>query len=527
MVPPPAGGEQVQVSMDASPVNEQDFKRLIDKRAQSLLALAAYLAECPHPREALTRPLLGDLLSYSMQLEELLDTYEAGKNCAWCAVRSLTATTKLFSDASYELLHICHRVSSYRLMPVERDFVAATNEALEFTSTVLAHAAEEMLTQARGLGLSIPHKADIENFYEERSVQGLFPHHCGARQVETVAETVTLLATAFLNLASESEDVRAISRSRPEAYATPISPALTEERLRSLEFQFHNLQSQYDTYVSGTEAEHEDKDLPVLRGHASVVFHLLKTATLFAHYYERHVNKQHCATSLFVKFMVEPDALLSVLMNYSVTFIDLYIGRAVSLCQEMLKRYEEEGLIEVPIPKYRGFHVRPSTLISKLVLHYGSKVKMLLGDEVYDAGSPLDLFRANEKINAQKRRWLAKEIVRLGLVPERSEVADPIAIVRSVVLALAEKSKLLMYEQPLELPERICGAEGTLLENVTSETGRLLAMGKIDIGIDMTVQFVGDKRVLADIECLAQHGYGEDNFGNNIALPKKLGYLRR
>jgi hypothetical protein len=523
----PAGEEQVQPTGNAAPVDEQAFKQLLERRAQTLLALAAYLSQCPHPRQVLTRPLAGELHSYSMQLEELLDTYEAGKNCAWCAVRSLMATIKLFSDVSYELLHIRHRAPSYRLPPLERDFVAATKEALEFTSTMLAHAAEEMLTQARGLGINVPQRPDIASDYEERFVEGLFPRHCGARQVETVAETVTLLATAFLNLASESEDVRAVSRTRPHEFSASISPALSEERLRSLEFQFHNLQSQYDTYVAGTEAERQDTDLPALRGHASVVFHLLKTATLFAHYYERHVNKPRCAASSFVKFMVEPDALLSVLMNYSITFIDLYIGRAVALCQEMLKRYEEEGEIEVPIPKYRGFHVRPSTLISKLVLHYGSKVQMLLGEEIYDAGSPLDLFRANEKINAQKRRWLAQEIARLALVPERAEVADPIAVVRSVVLALAERSKLVMYEQPLELPERICGGEGTLLENVTSETGRLLAMGKIDIGIDVTVRFVGDKRVLADIQALAENGYGEDNFGNNITLPKKLAYLRR
>lgn len=306
-----------------------------------------------------------------------------------------------------------------------------------------------------------------------------------------------------------------------------VSAAVSEERLRSLEFQFHNLQSQYDTYVSGTQAEHMDVDLPVLRGHASVVFHLLRIATLFAHYYERHMNKQHCTTAPLAGRVVEPDALLSVLMNYSITFLDLYIGRAVSLCQEMLKRYAEVGRIDVPIPKYRGFHVRPSTLISKLVLHYGSKVQMLLGDEVYDASFSLDLFRANEKINAQKRRWLAREIVRLGLVPEHGESEDAIAVVRTVVLALAEKSKLVMYEQPLELPEKICGSEGTLLERVISETGRLLAMGKIDIGVDMTAQFVGDKRVLADIRILAESGYGEDSFGNNIPLPKQLGYLRR
>jgi hypothetical protein len=171
--------------------------------------------------------------------------------------------------------------------------------------------------------------------------------------------------------------------------------------------------------------------------------------------------------------------------------------------------------------------VRPSTLIAKLVLHYGSKVQMLLGEEVYDAGSSLDLFRANEKINAQKRRWLAKEIVRLELVPEHCDPEDAASIVRSVVLALAQKSKLVLYEQPLELPERTCAGEGTLLEKVTSETARLLAMGKIDIGIDVTAQFVGDTRVLGDIQLLAEHGYGEDNYGNNIPLPKQLAYLRR
>ncbi len=513
--------------MDTNLVNEQEFSGLIEKRARTLLAMVDFLAACDAPREVLNRPFLGELLSQAMQLEELVDTYDAGKNCRWRNLRSLTATVKLFSDASYELVHIQHRVPSYRLMPVQSDFVAATEEALKFTGSVLAQAAREMMHEVRKLDLSVFPRQDIRDTFEERLPAGRLAHDCGARRVDTVAETVALLATAFLNLASESEDVRAASRSRPQEYAIRLSGAISEEHLRSLEFQFHNLQSQYDTHVSGTQAERQDRDLPILRGHASVVFHLLKTATLFAHYYERHVNKPSCATAPFAGLPVKPDALLSVLMNYSITFIDLYIGRAVSLCQEMLKRYAEVGRIEVPIPKYRGFHVRPSTLISKLVRHYGSKVQMLLGDDVYDAGSSLDLFRANEKINAQKRRWLAREIVRLGLVPEPADPQDPVAVVRSVALTLAERGKLLLYEQPLELPERICGTEGTLVERVIAETGRLLAMGKIDIGTDMTAQFVGDKRVLADIQLLAECGYGEDNFGNNVPLPRKLAYLRR
>ena len=50
---------------------------------------------------------------------------------------------------------------TYHLMPVERDFVAATNETLEFTSLVLAQAAKEMLNRARELGLKIPPGSDV------------------------------------------------------------------------------------------------------------------------------------------------------------------------------------------------------------------------------------------------------------------------------------------------------------------------------------------------------------------------------
>jgi len=513
--------------MSTKLVDEQLFLEHIGKRMRKLLGLLNYFSQCDDPRAALTRPLLGDLLSQATQMEEFLDSYGAAKNCRWCTIRSLTATLKSFADISYELIHIRHRAVSYRLLPADRDFIAATEEAIAFTTTTIRDVGREMVHKAKTLNLPIPDLPDLATEYAEESLEGQLPHGCGVRRVETVAETVTTLATEFLNLASESEGVRAASRAKPEDYHLCLTASLREERLRSLEFQFHNLQSQYDTHVSGTEAERQDDDLAVLRGHASVVFHLLRSATVFAHFYERHVNREPCPARHRDPALIKPDALLGALMNYAITFIDQYIGSAVDLCQEMLQRYAEVVEVEVPIPKYRGFHVRPSTLVSKLVLHYGSKVDMRLEDQVYDAGSSLDLFRANEKINAQKRRWLALEIVRLGLVPDKEEGQDTVAVVRSVVLALAAKGKLMLYEQPLELPDRLCPTEGTLLEKVTGETGRLLAMGKIDIGTDITAQFKGDRRVLADIQLLAKHGYGEDNFGNNIALPDRLTYLRR
>ena len=510
-------------------VTDKAFQELIAKRARTLLGLACHLSECKTSDEVMIRPFLGQLLSQSMQIEELLDAYDAGNSCRWCSFRSLTAAMKLFSDVSYELLHIQHSLPAYRLLPIERDFVKATEEALKFTGDVLLRAGKQMIDRAGQLGLAIPKESLREKSYAEDLPAGRLPHDCITRRIETVSETVTLLATAFLNLAADSKDVRAASRAKPETYASYVLDSISEEMLRSLELRFHNLQSLYDTYVSGTEAEDLDTDLPVLRGHISIVFHLLRTATSFAHYYERHVNKDMCDSPTRFKPLVKAEELLMVLMNYSVTSISLYIDCAEHLCHRMLKRYAEVGRVEVSVPSYRGFHVRPSTLISKLVLHYGSEVRMQMDEEDYDAGSPLELFRANEKVNAQKRRWLASEIVHLKIIRELEQAGqskiDP--VVRSVVLTLAERGKLILYEQPLQLPEETTEKEGTLLEKVTAEIARLLAMGKIDVDAHLNAIFIGDKRVLADIKLLAESGYGEDKFGNNVPLPEKLFYLRR
>jgi hypothetical protein len=513
--------------MVSAAVIDKDFQKLIAKRGRTLLCLASCLSRCQSVKEVMTRLFLGELLSQSTQLEELLDAYGAGHNCQWCAFRSLTAAIKGFSDVSYELQHIQHVLPNYRLLPTGQDFVKATEETLEFTDNVLLQAARQMLVKAEQLGISVDLESLDEISYTEELLTGRLPRECETRKIEVVSETVTLLATAFLNLAAETSEVRAAGRAKPEEYASYVSVSLSEKKLRSLELRFHNLQSLYDTYVSGTEAAELDTDLPVLRGHISVVFHLLRTATLFTHHYERHVNMQPCDSQSRQEPLVKAESLLDVLMKYSVTHINLYIGCAEHLCHEMLKRYAEVGEIEVPVPPYRGFHVRPSTLIAKLVIHYGSTIQMELDEEIYDASSPLGLFRANEKINAQKRRWLAAEIVRLKLVQEENNQSNINAVVLDVVLMLASRSKLILYEQPLQFPEEPARKEGTLLEKVVDEIARLLAMGKIDVDANLNAKFIGDKRVLADIKLLAESGYGEDKFGNNVPLPDKLTYLRR
>lgn len=507
-------------------ISDSEFTTLIAKRAGKLLLLAQHLSAYREHTLILTRPLVGDLLSQSGQMEELLDAYGARNNQQWSRIRSLTATIKLFADVGYELLHIKHSLPLYRLLPIERDFAADTLCSLNLTHDVLARATGWLLSQAGRLGLPLPaDSVDLPN-YAEPLPPGRLPSDRPVRKVKSTSETVTYLATAYLNLAADSELLNIAERTDPAEYSHCFPNPISEDNLRYLNFRFHSLQALYDTHVSETEIESLDADLPILRGHISVVYHLLEIATQLVHYYERHLNIRTGDSALRRKPVIASETLLDMLMSYSITYAGLYLDLGRRLCHTMLKHYAEVGTIKAPAPCYRGFHVRPATLVAKIVQHYGSDVRMELGGQSYDASSPLDLFRANEKINAQKRRWLVAEIEHLSRHDLEMSDSQIRAIVLDLLFKLTEQGKVVIYQQPLQLSEEF-SREGILLEKVTAEIARLLATGQIDIKTDLSLIFTGDKRVLSDLKLLAKSGYGEDCFGNNITLPKELTYLRR
>ena len=94
--------------MTPSVIADNDIKEVIAKRAQPLLAAANNLPENHVFHGNLTRPLLGNLMLRAVEMEELLDAYGAKNNRKWRNFRQAVATTKLFTDVSYELLHILY-----------------------------------------------------------------------------------------------------------------------------------------------------------------------------------------------------------------------------------------------------------------------------------------------------------------------------------------------------------------------------------------------------------------------------------
>ena len=142
-------------STSPSLIDYDRFSTLTADRAQRLLRLTCWLST-PRPTPLmLTRPLVADVLSQAIQMEEFLDAYGARNNRQWSRFRSLTATLKLFADIVYKLLHIQHSLPSYRLLPAKRDFAMATLQSLEFTHEILVKAAQQITAQATRLNLTM------------------------------------------------------------------------------------------------------------------------------------------------------------------------------------------------------------------------------------------------------------------------------------------------------------------------------------------------------------------------------------
>ena len=513
-------------------VDSNEFNRLIYERSQVLMANAAKLVCQGIENFTLTRPLLGFLHSEAAQMEELLDAYGARSNRRWYAFRVHMAMLKNFSTAGYELVHLKHTIHAYGFEKKHPAAAADTCAATRFVATYLFCAMKQLLDD--GIALHWAQPEDIHAYdFSENLPPGLLPKDRTTTGNETAQQLVTRLATNFLNNTEDARFLEKAARCKAPEWRGLDFEELSEATIRMLEGKFHTLQSLYDTYISFSSIEGNDTTLRELRGHISIVLHLLRATTVFIHFYERHVKPQ--GTELFChrNCVLQSDWYLEILTHYLCRYSCEFLDSARDICQRMLRRYAVVETMEVPAPPYFGFHVRPSTLISAIVLHYGSEVKLII-DREYDASLPMNLFRANEWLNQLKRAHVAKCLAEMdkALAEMQTRIdegrLDRVEAVRQILRILAKQKIIRVKTYPLPVDGIIRGStDSQLMELVQHVIANLQAQREIDIHFPVLVKFRGDVRVLNDIRILADNGYGENERGENVALPAALSYLSR
>ncbi len=489
---------------------------------QHMLPVAEYIRQLAPADPG--RTALGVLLQESRRLEELLDAYGARTNRHWLPFRRTVAAVKLFSDVHYKLLHLKYSIPLYALMDVERDVNSTTGAALERSNRLLNSSIERFLTSANHYELHSQHSPYEPRCLEDEEVAWQLPNDVTHSPVQhNPDESVVALATEFLNEVEES-DLPGLHSALSERGFTDCVPILAcEKDFRRFEEVFHNLQALYDSYIGGTDLEHSDDNLAYLRGHATIIFHLFEIVTGLTHHFERHIVVTELMQDELVQGRVEDMAWLVV--SYAIELAMIYATSAQDLCRELIRTYTENTALTLPAPPYRGFHVRPSTLIARIVRHYGSEVVLEIEDKRCDASSPMEMIRMNEHINAIKRRTIGGEVV--VLAEQQPDQSDYRRAVHDTILELFRRKRIIIYSRDLAL-ESVAPASGEPLgEYARRAIEQLLAEGQIDIKADIKVTFRGDRRALEDIKILAEGGYGEDQFGNNVPLPKELAYVKR
>lgn len=464
-------------------------------------------------------------------LEDFLDYYGCLHNKQWFPVRESVAVIKSFSGSCFKCTRLIEQLPKRKILDDEIDFKNDIKLAYNLLRKTLLNCSLNAIAQFKKVGISLKVCPIDCSFYNDYPDLGVIERNRKKRSIKSAEHAAVSLATDFLNIAEDFAQLKKIVKTKKSDYLDMIPEVFDESKLMDFENRFHSLQSLFDTYLSESLKLNSDKTLPGLKSYISVIYHLLDIGTQCSHYIERHAC--FFKPSLF-NSTIQPVSELKLVT----LIIDTLIANALDLsdkakrlCRETLLNYEKRGKIMVNIPNYRGFHVRPSTLISKIVMHYGTQVKMIMDDKNYNAAIPLELFRANEVINAQKRFMINRVVNEMDFIKKKNCInLDSVklkATLRSVYMNLMENEDITLYNKSFsfeDLPPIHTEKIGAYAKRAITHH---LATGTLDIKSDQHVYFEGDVRVLQDIKILAENGYGEDKFGNNIVLPKELSYLRR
>lgn len=518
----------------SEPIDEQTptFLALVSAQIANFLKIIPFIKISTRNHQPFSKRFYEYVSSQSKLAEFFLDSCGAKENRAWFFLRELVATVRCFGTVLYELRYLEIRASSFESL---RDDTQAFQDVTEHIranfDALLCKTIEHCEREAKMLGLTLPvvglQDDDVPSFH----LPGRLANDMHGEERQKDDNAIIKIATSFLEIAEEYTFLGFNRVFDPHDLVEMVPERVNEERLRTFEAAVHNLQAIYDTHIQYTSLEANDIRLQKLRGSISLALHLLEIATTLVHFHERHErNSRHATIYKQLQEIIGSYQILDVMGNYALFYCTKFLQYGKQLSEEAVVEYAQVTSKRISIPIYRGFHVRPSTYIAKIVHRYGANVRMFLGDEVYDAGCVFDLFRANEEINMEKRRLISKKLLSSQHLTAITEDSLP-EVIKHELKYLANEHSLVIHQEilPEDLVIKCLDKDELTPEDVRGAINqviaRLLAVGKIDILMPLSVIFIGDRRPLRDIEILAQSGYGEDARGTNVPLPKEISYL--
>ncbi len=356
-----------------------------------------------------TKKLYSKLINTSRILEDFLDFHGAKKNKEWVFYRELASTIQHLSMACYSQRHVLNRLNFYSFdNDYEETFKQEAVDTLKILQNSIKLAGFSAIDEARRLNINVPETGYNSSFFPGISSSQQLDHNIDDFSYNhKQQQNLTRIATEFLEVIKEFDQFAFYERYDLKKIHELVPEQINEVTIRRYEMLIHNIQSSFDSYVVNIKSSSDKLMLDQLRSHFSIVFHILQVLGRLLHFYERHLydtgfKDVYKNVSISLSYVIDPAVLLDRSVNFCMFYAWKFLSSGKAIASQILNENMETSLIEVTIPKDRGFHSRPSLLVAKIVQHYGGEVKMIVNSDIFDAASVLDIQWAGGKIKKEE-----------------------------------------------------------------------------------------------------------------------------
>lgn len=370
------------------------------------LKCCIYINTQDNPQHVFTKKTYSKLISSSHLLEEFLDFNGAKNNKDWFFYRELSAVVRHLGLAGNSQKHLNNRLAFYDL-PKDDTFIKAGEKTHDFIMMTIISTAKEVLKEAKRLDIIVPKEGYNQDFFPGVITSKMLEFDIDDEEKDQDRQRIVKIASEYMTISKNFDQFGFYEPYSKKKLKELVPEKVNEVEIRQFEMVIHNLQSSFDTYVIYGGFRYGNRKLKQLRGFISVVLHLLQMAGSLLHFYERHLLGRGYKT-VYQKVrkkltnIVDPIWLLDRIINYGLYYVCHFLDTGKTLAQEIINENIERSSITVSIPEKLGFHNRPSTLVAKIVQHYGGEVELCIGEDRFDASSVLDLTWAGGKILKEK-----------------------------------------------------------------------------------------------------------------------------
>jgi len=382
------------------------FTKKVNIFSEEFLKCCIYISKSEPTRETFTKKLYATMVSSSKLLEDFLDVHGAKNNSHWYYYRELVSSVRNLSEASYSQKHIAKRVPIYHLEETE-GFQEDGHATHKFLINALRRISGIALIEAERLHIGSPESRFVWDDFPGISTETPLAFDIDDQNFEEEKKNLVKITTEFLRVTQEFEPLGFYEPYSSDQIRAIIPVSFNEQEARRFEMVVHSLQSSFDTYVNRSGVWFDDVKLKRLRGHISIVLHLLELTRRLLHYYERHLHEVgykniYKGVRDELAKAVSPEHMLDRIVNYGLYYSWYFLAQGQDIAHQVLNEKMERGSVSVGIPQELGFHSRPCMLVAKIVQHYGGQVELWVDSDRFDASSVLDLQWAGGKIQKEE-----------------------------------------------------------------------------------------------------------------------------